>query len=1096
MAGELKYLDARNVASHWIRRRQVNIEDVPDLDVGARELAEKLARSIEGEVRFGNGDRALYATDASNYRQVPIGVVIPKNIEDVVRTVALARQHGAPVLPRGCGTSLGGQCCNVAVVIDFTKYLDRIVELDVEHGRARVQPGVVLDSLRDDAERFGLTFGPDTSTHAYCTMGGMIGNNSCGVRSVMSQFRGPGSRTSDHVHELDILLYDGTRMRVGRTSEEELERIIRGGGRKGEIYGRLRDLRDRYADRIRERYPKLSRRVSGYNLDELLPENGFHVARALAGTEGTCALTLEATLRLEDNPPVRYLVILGFDSIFEAGDRVPDVMEHEPTGVEGIDQKLVDNMRKKGLQTEHLKVLPEGHGWLFVEFGGKDVAQAREYARSFVEATKKWRNPPTAKIIDSWEDAHKAWLVREAGLPATANIPGEDDHFPGWEDSAVPADRVGDYYREIAKLYEKYGYDSALYGHIGQGVLHTRTDFDLYTAGGIDDFKRFTREAAELVTRFGGSLSGEHGDGQARGDLLPIMFGEELVEAFREFKEIWDPDWKMNPGKVVRPNPRDSSLRLGTAYDPWKPKTHFRFPEDDGSFARATLRCVGVGKCRVQAGGTMCPSFQVLREEEHTTRGRAHLLFEMLHGDSPVRRTWKNEPVKEALDLCLSCKGCKGDCPVNVDVATYKAEFMSHYYEGRVRPRAAYAFGLIEWWSRLATLAPDTANLLTQTPGLDRVAKWVAGIDPRRRVPAFAPQTFRGWWRSRELRNPQGRRVVLWPDVFNDHFFPSILQAGAEVLEHAGCRVELPQRWLASGRPLYEFGMLDLAKWQLSRILAALREEIRAGTPVIALEPSVASVFRDELTGLFPDDEDAQRLKRQTFTLGEFLLGELDGYKAPKLEGKAFVHGHCHHKAVLGFAAEPTLLQRMGLEVDVPHTGCCGMAGAFGFEAGEKYEIAVARGEQMLLPAVRGLKEDTLIIADGFSCREQIVQATDRRPLHTAEVIQLALRRPKAAQWGKRPELQQARLRDPALARPTSPLLGAAALGGALILAGTALRGIGQIFEYGNHGRNHEDQAAARRRAAHLGAGSRAGRGRGPRADLVRREAGPQRGAL
>jgi FAD/FMN-containing dehydrogenase/Fe-S oxidoreductase len=1087
MAGELKYLDARNVASHWMRRRQVNVGDAPDAAV--RALAEELARSIEGEVRFGDGDRALYAADASNYRQVPIGVVIPRTIEDVVQTVALAHRYGIPIVPRGCGTSLGGQTVNVALVIDFSKYLDHI-EMDAEHGRAWVQPGVVLDALRDEAQQFGLTFGPDTSTHAYNTLGGMIGNNSCGVRSVMSQFRGPGSRTSDHVEELDVLLYDGTRMRVGQADEEELERIIREGGRKGEVYAQLWALRDRHADLIRKRFPKLNRRISGYALDELLPENGFHVARSLVGSEGTCALVLGATLLLDDDLPARYLVILGFESIFDAGDHVPAVMEHEPTGVEAIDDKLVRLMREKHLQTEHLDILPEGGGWLFVEFGGEDAEQAAGYARKLVEATRRWKNPPSVRCIDSWEDAERAWKVREAGLPATAFSKETGPHWPGWEDSAVPPERVGDYYRDVQKLYDKYGYDASLYGHIGQGVLHTRIDFDLTSREGIEQFREFTREAAELVTRYDGTLSGEHGDGQARGDLLPVMFGEEMMEVFREFKRIWDPDGKLNPGKLIDANPRDADLRLGADYAPWTPETHFRFPDDKGSFARATMRCVGVGKCRVQAGATMCPSFQVLREEKHTTRGRAHLLFEMLHGDSPVQRSWKNEPVKEALDLCLSCKGCKGDCPVNVDVATYKAEFLSHYYEGRLRPRQAYAFGLIEWWSRLAALAPDAANLLTQTPGLDRVAKWVAGVDSRRTIPAFAPQTFRAWWRQRGPRQPGGRRVVLWPDAFNDHFFPSILQAGAEVLEHAGCRVEVPDRWLPAGRPLYEYGMLDLAKWQLRRILDGMRDEIRAGTPVVVLEPSVASIFRDELTGLFPDDEDAQRLKRQTFTLGEFLLNKLDGYEPPRLEGKAFLHGHCHHKAVLDFAAEPTLLQRMGLEVDVPHTGCCGMAGAFGFEAGEKYEISVARGEQMLLPAVRGLEEDALIVADGFSCREQILQGTDRRPLHTAEVLQMALRRPELQRSGERPEIQQAQLRVPTLARSTSPLLGAAALGGALILAGGAIRGLSQLLGNGKNerrnGRRDEDEAFERWGGEDLGRRVQHRRRRHGRAEALR----------
>lgn len=1029
-------------ADNWMRRRHVHLGGE---SVEARTLAAELARGVEGEVRFGAEDRALYATDASNYRQPPVGVVIPRSVDDVVETVRLAREHDAAILSRGGGTSLAGQTLNQAVVIDFSKYLDHILDIDREKKLARVQPGVVLDRLREHAEKFDLTFGPDTSTHAYNTMGGMIGNNSCGVRSVLAQFYGAGSRTSDHVEELDILLYDGTRMRVGQTSEEELERIIRRGGRQGEIYRRLRELRDRYADLIRERYPRIPRRVSGYNLDELLPENGFHVARALAGSEGTCAVTLEATLRLDPNLPVRSLMILGFDSVFSAGDAVPRVLEHQPTGVEAVDEKLVENMRRKDLQVQNLEVLPEGRGWLFVEFGGHSREEADGCAQRLYEESRRWENPPSCNLLSDPEVAHRAWEVRESGLGATAFVPGEAEHWPGWEDAAVPPDRVGDYYRDISRLYEKYGYDAALYGHIGQGVLHTRINFDLRTAEGIAAFRAFTQEAAELTTRkYGGSLSGEHGDGLARSDLLPVMYGEELMEAFREFKRIWDPDGRMNPGRIVDAPPRDSHLRLGTAYDPPQPKTHFQFPDDGGSFAHATLRCVGVGKCRRQTSGTMCPSFQVLREEKHTTRGRAHLLFEMLNGED--LGGWRSEPVKEALDLCLSCKGCKGECPVSVDVATYKAEFLAHYYQGRIRPRHAYAFGLIEWAAGAASLAPDVANLLTQTPGLERAAKWAAGIDPRRTIPPLAPKTFTSWWRERGAHNTGGHRVILWPDPFNNHFHPAVLQAAAEVLESAGCRVSVPERWLPEGRPLYEFGMLRLAKWQLRRILDALRGEIRAGVPVVVLEPSSASVFRDELVNLFPEDEDARRLCAQTCTLGEFLLDRLDGYEPPRLEGKALLHGHCHHKAVLGFAAEPRLLQQMGFDLEMPDTGCCGMAGAFGFEAGEKYDLSVARGEQALLPSVRHADRETLVITDGFSCREQIRQTTDRRALHTAEVLQLALRRSEVEPRTARPEQRHERLREPALAGSTSPLWGAAVLGGAAILGAAALREISRAL--------------------------------------------------
>ncbi|HXZ39450.1 MAG TPA: FAD-binding and (Fe-S)-binding domain-containing protein, partial [Terriglobales bacterium] len=662
-------------------------------------LAAALRRQIRGEVCFDNGSRALYATDGSNYRQVPIGIVLPHDADDVITTVATAREFGAPILCRGGGTSLAGQCCNVAVVLDFSKYMAGILEIDPAMRIARVQPGVILDHLRAAAEKHHLTFGPDPATHNRCTLGGMIGNNSCGVHSVMA------GKTDENIEELEILTYDGLHMKVGRTNEEELEQIISEGGRRGEIYAGLKSIRDRYADLVRHHYPNIPRRVSGYNLNYLLPENGFQVARALVGSEGTCITVLGATCCLVESPPERVLLVIAYPDIYECADRVPDIMAHRPIGLEGLDHLLVDYTRRKGLNPEGLALLPKGGGWLLTEFGASSQAEAEAQARALMESLGRSSNPPLMHLFTDKKQARRVWEVRESALGATSHVPGEPLGWEGWEDSAVAPEKLGNYLRDLQKLMDAYGYRSALYGHFGHGCVHMRINFDLESKPGVANYRKFVEEAADLVVGYGGSLSGEHGDGQSRAELLPKMFGPELVQAFREFKALWDPDWKMNPGKVVEPYKLDENLRLGTEYRPWEPQTHFQFPEDRGSLASATLRCVGVGKCRQYEGGVMCPSFRVTGDEEHSTRGRAHLLWEMTQGEV-IQDGWRDENVKESLDLCLACKGCKSDCPVGVDVATYKAEFLSHYYEGRVRPRSAYAFGNIDLWARLASNAP------------------------------------------------------------------------------------------------------------------------------------------------------------------------------------------------------------------------------------------------------------------------------------------------------------------------------------------------------------------------------------------------------
>jgi FAD/FMN-containing dehydrogenase/Fe-S oxidoreductase len=952
--------------------------------VDATGLAATLRQRVRGEVRFDNGSRALYATDGSSYRQIPIGVVIPRDVDDVLATIATAREFGAPVLCRGGGTSLAGQCCNAAVILDMSKYMARILEIDPERRLARVEPGVILDHLRNAAEKHHLTFGPDPATHDRCTLGGMIGNNSCGVHSVMA------GKTDDNIEELEVLTYDGLRMKVGATSAEQLDAIIREGGRRGEIYAGLKRLADQYGDLVRQRYPNIPRRVSGYNLNYLLPENGFHVARALVGTEGTCVTVLEATCRLVESPPERVLLVIAYPDIYQCADHVPEVMAHTPIGLEGVDDLLVEYTRRKGINSEGVALLPAGGGWLFAEFGASTAQEAEAQARGLMSALGQSSSPPQMRVFTDKQQIKRVWEVRESSLGAISHVPGEPLSWEGWEDSAVEPARLGTYLRELRKLMNAYGYRGVLYGHFGHACVHTRISFDMETAEGIKKYRQFVEEAADLVVSYGGSLSGEHGDGQSRAELLPKMFGPELVQAFREFKALWDPDWKMNPGKVVEPYRLDENLRLGADYHPWEPPTHFQFPDDHGSLAHATLRCVGVGKCRHYEGGVMCPSFRVTREEEHSTRGRANLLWEMTKGDV-IQDGWRDEHVRSSLDLCLACKGCKSDCPVGVDVATYKSEFLSHYYEGRVRPRSAYAFGNIDLWARLASRAPGLANLTTQLPFLRDIAKLVACIPPERSIPALAPQTFRSWFEQRRPRNLGETPVLLWPDTFNNYFLPDTSKAAVDVLEAARFRVLLPVTSVCCGRPLYDCGMLDRAKSLLLETLDVLEAEIEAGIPVVVLEPSCAAVFRDELINLFPKDERALRLSQQTFLLSEFLERHAGEFDLPKLSRKALVHGHCHHKSVMKMTAEEATMRRMGIDYQMPSPGCCGMAGSFGFEQ-DKYDVSVAIGELELLPAVRKASPDCLIIADGFSCREQIAQCTDRHALHLAEVIQMALR--------------------------------------------------------------------------------------------------------
>lgn len=1004
---------------------RITFFEAKQVDAPALEAA--LRDAVKGEVRFDAGSKALYATDASNYRQVPIGVVIPRDADDVIETVRLCREHGAPIVSRGGGTSLCGQTCNFAVVMDFSKYMNRVIDVDVEKKTARVLPGLVLDHLNHAATPHGLIFGPDPATHSRCTLGGMIGNDSCGMHA---QYAG---RTSENVESLDVLLYDGTRMTLkNRYEDAEIQELIGEGGRQGEVFQQLLAFREKWGDRVRERFPKLARLVSGYGLQYLLPENGFNLAAAVVGSEATLVTVLDANLKLLHNAPFRTLLILGYPSVYEAADHVTEVVKHRPLALEGMDDLLVGYMAEKhGKGAEEIEALPPGKGWLMIEFGGETLEESDARAKALMDELKDKPDAPSMHLFDKKPEEHELWEMREGGLGATAFVPGQKDTWEGWEDSAVPPEQLGTYLRQLRDLFSKYGYKPCLYGHFGQGCVHTRVEWDPTTKEGIDKWRAFLDEAARLVTELGGSLSGEHGDGQSKAELLPIMFGPELVDAFREFKAIWDPEAKMNPGKVVDPYPITSNLRLGADYAPPELKTHFQFPDDHGSFAHAAMRCVGVGACRRSdpAGGVMCPSFQVTRDEKDSTRGRGHSLFEMVKGDV-LTKGWKDEAVKDALDLCLACKGCKSDCPVNVDMATYKAEFLSHYYEGRLRPITAYTMGLIMYWAKAAALAPRVVNFVTHAPGLAGLVKKAGGIDARREVPSFAEETFQAWWARRAPRNVNGKRVILWADTFNDNFHPKVAKAAVEVLEAAGYRVIVPQG-LCCGRPLYDYGYLDLAKRFLRESITAMAPYVREGVPIVGLEPSCTAVFRDEIGNLFPNDKDAERLKSHTFVLSEFLAKIATDFQLPKLKRKAIVQVHCHHKSVMKDEAELKVLDALGLDYEVLDSGCCGMAGAFGFEAGEHYDVAMAAGERKLLPAVRAADDDTIVIANGFSCHEQIAQGAGREALHLAEVVQLALRE---AGYAPTPEPK------PAFPR-AAVAVGVLALGAAALAVGVTRRG-------------------------------------------------------
>lgn len=930
-----------------------------------RDLARDLTAAVRGEVDFDAASRALVTMDASNYRRVPVGVVAPRDAEDIAAALDVCRTHGVPVVPRGGGTSIAGNAIGIGVVLDLTRHFRSIVSVDTEARTAVVQPGVVLDRLRDTVKPHGLTFGPDPSTHSRCTIGGMIGNNSCGSHSVA------WGTTADNVHELSVTTYGGAALRLGQGW---------GGAPAG-----LRPLVEGNLALLRTGYPTgLPRLISGYAIDALLPENGTDLARAFCGSEGTLGVVTEAVVRLVDSPPARVLAVLGYPDESAAAEAAAGLLPYHPLTVEGMADDLVPGPHD----------LPRGGAWLFVETGGATVAEARGHAERIVRAA----DALDATVVDDPAGVRALWRVREdASGTATRNADG-GEAWPGWEDCAVPPAQLGAYLRDFRALLAQHSLRGTPYGHFGDGCIHARIDFDLLSTEGVRRFRRFSEDVAGLVVAHGGSLSGEHGDGLARSELLPKMYGDELTDLFGQFKDVWDPAGGMNPGSIARPARLDENLRF-EVLPRERVDVAFAYPHDGevdgvvgGDFSAAVRRCVGVAKCRVEGpssgAGVMCPSFRATGEEQHSTRGRARLLHEMLAGEV-VTDGWRSTEVKDALDLCLSCKGCRSDCPVGVDMATYKAEFLHHHYEGRRRPAAHYAMGRLPRWLRAAAPFAPVLNAGVRVPGVAALAKRMGGIAPERSIPRLAPLTFTRWLR-RQRRDPvTDPAVVLWPDTFTEHLSPSVGQAAVRVLDAAGITHTLPPGNVCCGLTYVSTGQLDQARAVMRRTLDRMEPLLDQALPVVVLEPSCAAALKTDLPELLADDPRAARLAASVRTFAQTLEERAPNWRPPRANRPVAGQTHCHQHAVLGDASERRLRERAGLTGELSG-GCCGLAGNFGFEKGH-YDVSVACAEDQLLPAVRAAKEGTELLADGYSCRTQLDQLAEGGARHLVEVLAEAL---------------------------------------------------------------------------------------------------------
>lgn len=930
--------------------------------IEAGTLREALRSAGVGDVRVDGTSRAAYSSDASLYRVTPTAVVFPVGHDDVAAVLDVCRQEGVSVTARGGGTSIAGNAVGAGVVLDFSRYMNQVLSIDPESRTAVVQPGVVQAKLQKAAAPYGLRFGPDPSSLSRCTIGGMIGNNACGSRAL-----GYG-RTSDNVTAMRILTADGDDLRLGSRGAVQPS---------SPILDAVASVTRSGLATIRTEFGTFGRQVSGYSLEHLLPENGFDVTRLLVGSEGTLAVCTEATVDLVREPPHRMLVVLGYPDIAAAGDATPAILAHRPTACEGIDSRIVDVVReRKGPGA--VPPLPGGAAWVFVEVVGNSADEARLRA----EEAGRTCGAVDALVVEDQARAATLWRIRTDGAGLAARSPRGRPAHAGWEDAAVPPARLGAYLRDFDALMADYGVTGMPYGHFGEGCMHVRIDLPLDRPGGPKVFRDFMFAAAELVAGYGGSLSGEHGDGRARGELLPLMYSPEALALLAAVKHAFDPANLLNPGVVVDPLPLDADLRIPAA-PVLRRDLALAYRHDGGDFTQAVHRCTGVGKCRADntgIGEVMCPSYQATREEKDSTRGRARVLQEMING-TEVRGGWRSPEVHEALDLCLSCKGCASDCPTGVDMAAYKAEVLHQSYRRRIRPPSHYSLGWLPRWAKLARAAPGLANAAMRVPGVGPAALRAAGVDHRRAIPAFASQTFRSWFATQHFEG--GDEVLLFVDTFTNHFSPEVGIAAVRVLRDAGYRPRLIGKQQCCGLTWISTGQLDTARRKLGRTLEALAPSVDRGMPVVGIEPSCTAVLRSEAVELIGGAR-AESVSAGTHTLAELLTAR--GWEPPPMDGTTVIaQPHCHHHSVMSWSPDAQLLRTAGAEV-TRLGGCCGLAGNFGVEKGH-YEVSVAVAEQQLLPAVRSAAPDAVVLADGFSCRTQLDDLADRSGIHLAQLL-------------------------------------------------------------------------------------------------------------
>ena len=939
------------------------------------EFIAALRTSLVGEVDTGTRRRAEYSTDASNYRVVPEVVVFPRSNEDVVTALELARRYGVPVTSRGGGTSIAGNSVGTGMILEFSRHLNQILEIDPEARTARVQPGVVMTDLQKAAAEYGLRFGPDPSSQSRATMGGLVGNNACGPHAVAY------GRTATNVISLEAIDGEGNRFTAGR-------------GDLSAVPG-LEEFARRHMALIRTEFAKFSRQLSGYSLEHLLPENGADLAKFLVGTEGTLVTVLEATVRLVPLSPAPALLALGYADMPAAADAVPAMLSHDVLAVEGLDAQIVDVVRrKKGDQA--VPDLPAGAGWLLIEVGGETAEEA--YAKA--EALVQDAGTDAYTIMPAGPEAAAMWQIRADGAGLATRTADDSQGWPGWEDSAVPPENLGNYLRDFQELMNSYGVTGLPYGHFGDGCIHIRIDFPLTDEAGVAQFRSFMLDAAALVARYGGSLSGEHGDGRARGELLPAIYSQEAITAFEEAKALFDPADRLNPGVMVRPRRVDDDLRRPHAKPlPLLRGSGFSFSHDGGDFTNAVHRCVGIGKCRADLPSSfMCPSYLATKDEAHSTRGRARVLQEMANGT--LVDGWDSPEVHESLDLCLSCKACSSDCPAGVDMAQYKSEVLHRTYRGKRRPITHYALGWLPRWARAITALPAVAKLVNAVLGIRPIGKLVlagGGMDTRRPMVSFSEESFGHWWQHRvrgrgaEPADDDRPQVLLWADSFSSYLDTTGARATVELLEEAGYAVRIPEQHACCGLTWISTGQLDGARAKLTQTMNVLAPYAEAGIPILGIEPSCTAVLRSDLQDLFPDDPRAHLLGENTYTLAELLSGPHApaGWQPPDLTGTTIVaQPHCHQHAVIGYQADLDLLRGAGAEVTTVTT-CCGLAGNFGMEKGH-YDVSVSVAEQSLLPTLRSAPEGAVYLADGFSCRTQASHLAEVDGVHLAQLLRRA----------------------------------------------------------------------------------------------------------